>query len=234
MVVELGVREHGHAPVELEQRAVGLVGLDDQPLPRPPASVRARRAHLAADEVGRVGAAPAQRVHEHARRRRLPVGAGDRDRRPQPGELGEQVGAVQLALRDRALRVLRADRGRVDDLGALRHVARVVTDDRLDPGLAQPLRVGRAARAVRARHRRAELLRDQRQPAHPRAADADEVQGPVLPWPIHGAAGYASRALRPVRRSTSGCRRRPPWPGSHRGPGWSTRVSRCLCRRAPC
>ena len=36
VVVELGVREHGDRGREPEQRAVGLVGLDDEPLPRPP------------------------------------------------------------------------------------------------------------------------------------------------------------------------------------------------------
>ena len=96
-MVELGVGEDRNPAVELEQRAVGLVGLDHQPLPRPPAGVRARRAHLAADQVGRIRAAAAQGVDEHARGRRLAVGAGDGDRRPQPGQLGEQVGAVQLA-----------------------------------------------------------------------------------------------------------------------------------------
>ena len=97
VVVELGVGEHGDPRRELEQRAVGLVGLHDEPLPRPPAGVGARRAHLAADQVARVHPAAAQRVHDHARRRRLAVRAGDGDRRLEAGELAEQVGAVQLA-----------------------------------------------------------------------------------------------------------------------------------------
>jgi hypothetical protein len=117
------------------------------------------------------------------------VGAGDGDRRAQPRQLGEQVGAVQLARRDRTLGVLRADRSRVDDLGALRDVGRVVPDDGLDPRLAQPRRVGGAAGAVGAGHRRAELLRHEREPAHARAADAHEVQAAVIPWPIHGRGG---------------------------------------------
>ncbi len=35
VVVELGVREHGDVGMQLQQRAVGLVGLDDDPLPVP-------------------------------------------------------------------------------------------------------------------------------------------------------------------------------------------------------
>ena len=104
---------------ELEQAAVGLVGLDHEPLPRPPAGVGAGAADLAADQVARVRPGAAQRVHEHARRRRLAVGAGDRDRRLQARELAEQVGAVQLGRR-RALGVVGRDRARVDDLGARR------------------------------------------------------------------------------------------------------------------
>ena len=129
-MVELGVREHGDPRRELQQRAVGLVGLDHEPLPLPPAGVGSGRADLAADQVARVHPAPAQRVHDHARGRRLAVGAADRDRRLQPGQLAEQLGAVQLALAalagDRALGVLGRDRAGDHDLGALGHVGGVV------------------------------------------------------------------------------------------------------------
>ena len=179
VVVELGVREHRDAAVELEQRAVGLVRLDHQPLARPPARVRARRAHLPADEVARIRPRAAQRVDEHARGRRLAVRARDGDRRAQARELAEQVGAVQLARGGGALGVLGRDRGRVDDLGALGHVGGVVALDGLDPGRAQARGVGGAARAVRAGHLGPELARDQREAAHARAADPHEVQAPA-------------------------------------------------------
>ena len=82
--------------------------------------------------------AAAQRVDEHARRRRLAVRAGDGDRRAQPGELAEQLGAVQLAqaalARRGALGVVGRDRGGDDELGAVGHVGGVVAGDRLDPG----------------------------------------------------------------------------------------------------
>ena len=83
--------------VQLEQAAVGLVGLDDQPFAVGLQSALVPvRADLAADQVAR--AAP-QGVHEHRRRRGLPVRAGDGDRRLEPRELAEQVGAVQLRAR---------------------------------------------------------------------------------------------------------------------------------------
>ena len=52
-MVELGVGEHGDLRRQREQRAVGLVGLDHEPLARAPAGVGAGRAHGAADEVAR-------------------------------------------------------------------------------------------------------------------------------------------------------------------------------------
>ena len=93
VVVELGVGDDRDRRRELEQAAVGLVGLDHEPLPRPPAGVGAGAADLAADQVAE---SARQRVHEHARGRRLAVGAGDGDRRLQARDLAEQVGAVQL------------------------------------------------------------------------------------------------------------------------------------------
>ena len=69
--------------------------------PAPQPAFDPGRADGAADEVAGVHPAAAQRVDEHARRRRLAVRAGDGDRRAQPGELAEQVRAVQLARRAR-------------------------------------------------------------------------------------------------------------------------------------
>jgi hypothetical protein len=53
-----------------------------------------------------------------------------------------------------------------------------MSDRGFDPMLAQPLGVA-GLRAVRTGHLRSELVRDEREPAHPGAADADEVQAPV-------------------------------------------------------
>ena len=210
VVVELGVGQDGDPGRELEQRAVGLVGLDDQPLPRAPAGVGPRRADGAADEVARVHPAAAQRVHEHARRRRLAVRAGDRDRRAQPGELAEQVGAVQLAqaalARSGALGVVGRDRAGDHDLGAVGHVGAVVADRRLDADRAQRAGVGGAGGAVRARDARSERVGDEREPAHPGAADPDEVQLASSPLGAHGGqpSGAVPRLSRRGPRGSPG------------------------------
>ncbi len=208
MVVELGVGDHGDPRRQLEQRAVGLVGLDHEPLPRPPAGVGPGRADLAADEVGRVHPAGAQRVHDHARGRRLAVGAGDRDRRPQPRDLAQQVGAVQLALAalagDRALRVVGRDRARDHELGVRGHVGGVVPGRGDDPVLAQGPRVGGVGRAVGAGHRRAERVGDEREAAHPGAAHADEVQPAAGPGRARGGRGHRRAPYPSVPRFSAG------------------------------
>ena len=58
-MVELDARHHRHLARELEERAVGLVGLHDGPIALPPGRVRAERAQLAADQEGRVRPASA-------------------------------------------------------------------------------------------------------------------------------------------------------------------------------
>ena len=59
VVVELDVRQHGDLHAQAEHRAVGLVGLDDQPLARPPLGV----GQAAADRP------PTSQPGSHARRR---------------------------------------------------------------------------------------------------------------------------------------------------------------------
>ena len=68
MMVELGVGQHRDLGLELQQRAVGLVRLDHDPLARAPAGVDPGGAQLAADDVGRVEPGAAQHVHDHRRR----------------------------------------------------------------------------------------------------------------------------------------------------------------------
>ena len=74
------------------------------------------------------------------------------------------------------LDVLGRDRGRDDDVGAGGNGRGVVADDRLDAGCPEPLEIGRL-NPVGARNGMSERPADERQPAHPGAADRDEVQG---------------------------------------------------------
>ena len=87
VVVELDVRQHRDLDLQAEHRAIGLVGLDDQPLALAPVRVRHAVADRAADEPARLEARRAHRMDDHRGGRRLAVGAGDRDRAPQRGQL---------------------------------------------------------------------------------------------------------------------------------------------------
>ena len=82
VVIELDVRQHRDVDAQAQHRSVGLVRLDDEPLPRAPVRVRETRARRAADQPRRLDARAAQRVHEHRRGRRLAMCPRDRDRAP--------------------------------------------------------------------------------------------------------------------------------------------------------
>ena len=133
VMIELGVGEDCDVRIELEERAVRLVRLDDDPLPCPPPGIRAGVPELASDHVGRIETAAPERVDNHGRGGRLAVRARNRDAAPQASDLTEQVGPVQLATgRRHALGVLGRDGARVDDLNllAVGQVGGIVADAR--------------------------------------------------------------------------------------------------------
>jgi hypothetical protein len=138
VVIKLDVAEHGDLDGKREQRAVRLVGLDDQPFATAPVAVASRLAQYAADQVARLEPAAAQRADDHARRRGLAVRAGNGDRAPQRGQLGEQIGArshdQSACSRRYTLHVVAVNRARVDDLHvlALRDVPRAVSKTELE------------------------------------------------------------------------------------------------------
>src|SRR5207249_2203546 len=79
----------------------------------------------------------------------------------------------------------------------------VVPDDRLDPLGAQRLHVA-GLRSVRAADRGAERARNEREPAHPGAADAHEVKAPAAP---RGRGHVMTLAVKPGAKWVSvGCR----------------------------
>ena len=148
------------------------------PLPQP--AFEPGGAQLAADDIGRVEPRALERVHRHRRVVVLPwVPVTARQRRSAAISASRSARCSSRSAAG-ALGVPGRDRGRVDDLGAGGDVAGGVAEDRLDPVLAQPLGVARLG-SVRAGHRGAELVGDQRQTAHPGAADADEVQPAPVP-----------------------------------------------------
>ena len=185
-MVELDVRHDRDLAGELEERAVGLVGLDHDPLPRSPGGVGPGAAQLAADR-GRRG-----RGRSRAARARpcrgggLAVRAGDRDRALQPESSPSRSARWRTAGRARARppapgcppgspsrRSPRRPRARLRRRGRPPARCRV----------AQP-RAVRGLGPVRAGHIGAERARHQRQPTHAGAADPDEVE----PRPVKGAS----------------------------------------------
>ena len=208
VVVELDVGDHRDLGMELEEARVGLVGLGDHPLPSAPPGVRrpaagTRARELTADEEAWIRADGGEGVDDHAGRRRLPVRARDRDQPAQRAELGEQLTAVDHPLAalagERKLGVVLGDRGRHDDLGIRRDVGGVVADPRLEARLPQPAQIG-ALGAVAAGDPGAELVSDEREPAHPSATDRDEVKRPPGPLGLSHRRLGSRRAPQPLPR----------------------------------
>ena len=179
-VVRLDVGDDGHGRVEVEERAVGLVGLGDVVLR--PAAVRVGVIALyePTDEERRVEAHAVEHRRDHGARRGLAVGARDGHSRVAQRQRRQHLGArpdldAQLAGADDLGVRLGDGRGDHDDVGP--HgvdggglVANVDLD-------ASGLELADVARAleVAARHDDAALVQDERDAAHARATDADDV-----------------------------------------------------------
>ena len=117
------------------------------------------------------------------------MGAGDGQAALEAGHLRQQPGPVDLPpaafATGESLGVVGGDGGGEDDLCAGRHVLGAVSDRGLQAGRAQAVQVGRLG-PVAAGHLGAQRVGDQRQAAHPRPADAGEVQ--AAPREVRGAA----------------------------------------------
>ena len=100
---------------ELEERAVALVGFDDEPLAVVPRSIRADLVEVATDEEARVPLGLAQDQREHRRRRGLAVASRYRDRSSQGHQRALRVGAAEHGhaelVRAPNLGIRRRDRG---------------------------------------------------------------------------------------------------------------------------
>ena len=189
-MIELDVGEHRDLGLEVQERAVGLVGLDHHPVAAAPHGVRllaaAGQRQLRTHGVSDRLAARRQRVRDHRGRRRLAVRARDGDHAAHRHGLGEQLPAVVDPGRRDDLGQRGGNRRGDDQLGTGRGVRGVVADLRRDAGRAQLVEV-RGLGRVAAAHLGAQRLRDQGEPAHAGAADADEVQ--LAPRAIGRSAG---------------------------------------------
>ena len=128
---------------ELQERAIGFVGLGDQVLALAEPGVRAEARHPPAHDDRRIVAALGEHGSDHRGGRRLAVGARDRDAVLETHQLGQHLGAgnrrdLSLA-RDLDLDVVPRDRRRIDDdVGAL-DVRRLMADEDLRAQLGQSL-----------------------------------------------------------------------------------------------
>jgi hypothetical protein len=117
---------------QVQERRVGLVGLDHDVLARAEARVRAGAVEAAADDEGRVDAGLGQHAGDQRRRRRLAVRAGDRDALLQAHQLGQHHRARHhrdaLGARGDHLGVVALHGGRRDDRLRIGDVGRVVAD----------------------------------------------------------------------------------------------------------
>ena len=178
VVVHLDVGDHGAVGREVQERAVGLVGLGDEGVPGPVVGAGAASVQRAPDRERRVQPGGLQGHGHHRGGGGLAVRAGDQDPPPAPQhELqqlrADQHGKAQLAGADH-LGVGRRDGGRGDDQRGAFHVPGVVAHvDLCAHGLEHQARG--AAAQVAAGHGNLALDQQLRQRAHPGAADADEV-----------------------------------------------------------
>ena len=177
-VIGLDARHDGRLGTELQERAVALVGLDNQPFPRVPRRTGADLVELAANDEGRTYARLHEDESEHRRRRRLAVGAGHGDGPPGGDDRSQHLrpaedGGAGLPRRPHfgvASRHGGRDRHRVD-VGDERWV---VADVDANAEAAETLEVGRRLQ-VAARDRVAHARQHIGNGAHPGAARADDM-----------------------------------------------------------
>ena len=219
-VVRLEVGDHERVRREGEERAVGLVGLDDRETGAPARSlpgdrrvraqprVAAQVGHGRAERPRRVAARAAQRRDRHAGGGGLAVGAGDGDQLAigqQPRQCRGAVDDGDAALAGRAhLGIVGAHRGGDDDeVDIVGEQGGVEAD--ADAGAGRAQRSDElAVLGIRAADGEPGLEREAGDGAHPGPADAHHVHradgrfgGPVLPGDhLGGAQDRAGRRLR--------------------------------------
>ena len=163
----------------VQERAVRLVGLGDEHVPATQVRAGTQLGQHAAHGNRRVQPAGRQAHREHARRRRLPVRAGDADKAHSRRRKSKSLRAVNDPLatlaRNRQLRIVLADRSRDHNHGARIHVRGLVPDEGANAHRTQVLEDG-GLLAVRAFDRGAPRSQKLRDDAHARAADTDQME----------------------------------------------------------
>ena len=214
-VVGVDVGHHRHHRHQVQERCIGLVGLDHDVVAAAELGVGAGAVQAPADDESGVQPALGQHAGHQAGGGRLAVRAGDRDALLQAHQLGQHHrarhdGNLALARGEHLGVVGLHRRGRDHRVGA-GDVAVRVAHVGLD---AQPLQTAqrRAVGQVRAGDLVALVAQHLGDAGHAGAADADEMN--VLDGVFHRLPGQALRKPRPLRpwRWFFAC----PWPTSAR------------------
>ena len=177
-MIGLDVGDDHPVSVELDERPVALVGLDDEHAPAADGSSGPEIPEVAAHDERRVEARGPQRRGEHRRGRGLAVRAGDRDRLPRRGDRGQDLGPSEHRDPPTAgldeLRVVVGNGGRVRDDVDVANVLRPMADPHLGSGRAEAVDDHRATE-VGATDGVAGAEEDLGDGAHPRPADPEDV-----------------------------------------------------------
>ena len=188
-VVGVNVGDHGHHGQQVEERGIGLVGLDHDVLALAQPRVGTGAVQAPADDEGRVQPRLGQHAGDQAGGRRLAVRASDGHALAQAHQLGQHERARHHGnlARARSLYlgvVALHGRGGHHGIGPL-DVGGVVAHMGGDAQALQAAQRG-AVRQVRARHLVAQVVQHLGDAAHAGAAHADEVN--VTDSVFHGAS----------------------------------------------
>ena len=202
-VLGVDVGDDGDVGRQLEEGAVGLVGLHHHPVAGAEPRVGAVGVDDAAVDHGRIEARGIEQRRHQRGGRGLAVGAGDGDAAFQPHQLGQHLGAPHhrqpLLARGDKFGIVALDRRRHHQhLGAV-DVGGLVTDEDLGALVAQPLDVG-VVGGVGALHRVAEIDQHLGDAAHADAADADEMDRSDFARQFHGSGPPRINAVAVPRR----------------------------------
>ena len=241
-VVRLDVRDQHGFRGQLDERAVALVGLDDEKVATAvPHRTGADLVELAADDERRVQSGLDEHEREHRRGRRLPVSASHghaalrRDDRRED-LCAPQHGDAALSGRD-DLGVRGRDRRRHRDHVDVTHVRGIVTDAHVDAEGTQPVEEGGALQ-VAPGHTMSHCRENRRDRAHSRATDPDDVHGqrrtgevdrPIVshaPAPRRGQRRAARRPAAPPPCMHA------PWSRAEPGPRATIRAPTAGARRS--
>ena len=202
MIEMLGIDigDHRDRAVKPQEAAVAFVCLDDHPLTVAEAGVGTILVDDAAVDHSRVDTAGIEHRRDHRGRRRLPVGASDRNRRFQPHQLGQHFGPAYqrnpAGQRRFDFRIAALDGGRRDHHRCALNILRTMADFHVNALRAQTfddIALGNIA----ALHLITEIVHNLGDAGHADAADADEMDRPdIRADALHCAISLASASLR--------------------------------------